>query len=312
MPCGSRRHPTLPAVAPPAVPPLGLTRRVLPLGTVVWIVPHSRPFASPPCRGVLWGGGPPPATVIPLAPSPSPRRPRLLPWWVWEVGAGGGGGRPRCPSSGVSTSQARHWHVARHLSFCWGVGHAAWPPSSPCPLCVRSPGAPPRWGLLGACFSWARSRSPSRTLSPLPPHRSALSSGGGAAVRPSLPASPTLGGADACRGGGGGACRFPSVALAPQARGVAPVPLQGGGGFASRLPSSPLLSYARTPGGPPAGACTARALYGHGRVARPAPSYLCLPKQATSKQATSTSPFRFGHCSASSLRALLYSSHPRA
>ena len=40
-------------------------------------------------------------------------------------------------------------------------------------------------------------------------------------------------------------------------------------------------------------------------------------KQVTSKQATtskqaSTSPFRFGHCSASSLRALLYSSHPRA
>ena len=37
-------------------------------------------------------------------------------------------------------------------------------------------------------------------------------------------------------------------------------------------------------------------------------------KQATSnkQQATSTSPFRFGHCSASSLRALLYSSHPRA
>ena len=36
-------------------------------------------------------------------------------------------------------------------------------------------------------------------------------------------------------------------------------------------------------------------------------------QQATSnKQATRTSPFRFGHCSASSLRALLYSSHPRA
>ena len=31
----------------------------------------------------------------------------------------------------------------------------------------------------------------------------------------------------------------------------------------------------------------------------------------TGKQA-STSPFRFGHCSASSLRALLYSSHPKA
>ena len=55
------------------------------------------------------------------------------------------------------------------------------------------------------------------------------------------------------------------------------VPLQGGGGLASRLPPSPLLSYARTPGGPPAGACTERAPYGHGRVARLALSFLCLP-----------------------------------
>ena len=55
----------------------------------------------------------------------------------------GRGGRPRCPPSGVNTSQARRWHVARHLSFCWGVGHAAWPPSSPFPLCVRPPVAPP-------------------------------------------------------------------------------------------------------------------------------------------------------------------------
>ena len=35
LPCGPRRHPTLPAVAPPAVPPWGLARRVPPLGTVV-------------------------------------------------------------------------------------------------------------------------------------------------------------------------------------------------------------------------------------------------------------------------------------
>ena len=33
-------------------------------------------------------------------------------------------------------------------------------------------------------------------------------------------------------------------------------------------------------------------------------------KQQASKQQASTSPFRFGHCSAASLRALLYSSHP--
>ena len=55
LPCGSRRHPTYPAVAPPVVPPLGLARRVLPLGTVVWSVPHPLSAASPPCRGVLGG-----------------------------------------------------------------------------------------------------------------------------------------------------------------------------------------------------------------------------------------------------------------
>ena len=40
--------------------------------------------------------------------------------------------------------------------------------------------------------------------------------------------------------------------------------------------------------------------------------YTPLPLNLANKQATSTSPFRFGHYSASSLRALLYSSHPRA
>ena len=35
-------------------------------------------------------------------------------------------------------------------------------------------------------------------------------------------------------------------------------------------------------------------------------------KQQASKQASNTSPFHFRHCSASLLRALLYSSHPTA
>ena len=43
------------------------------------------------------------------------------------------------------------------------------------------------------------------------------------------------------------------------------------------LPSSPYLSCGRNPGGPPVGACTARAPFGHGRVVRPAPSLRCLP-----------------------------------
>ena len=204
----------------------------------------SRPSVSPPRRGVPGGGGPPLATVIPLVPSPSPRCPRLCPWWVREVGARGGGVRPRCPSSGVSTSQARHWHAARHLSSCWGVRHAAWPLPLPCPRCVLSPGAPP------------------------------AGEGGPLPALP-FPQPPPLGGRRLV--GGGGAlsffCRCPRVV--GTRRGFRPS--AGGGGLASRLPPSPLLSYARTPVGPPAGACTERALYGHGRVARLALSFLCLP-----------------------------------
>ena len=45
-----------------------------------------------------------------------------------------------------------------------------------------------------------------------------------------------------------------------------------GGVHALWLPSSPFLPCVRTPLGLPAGACTARAPYGHGRVVRPAPS----------------------------------------
>ena len=128
-------------------------------GVAVW--PPSSPYPSCGCTAIAPlghgrlaplslhpaaaspGGGPPPATVIPLVPSPSPRCPRLCPWWVREVGAWGGGVRPRCPSSGVSTSQARHWHAARHLSSFWGVRHAVWPLSLPFPRCALSPGAPP-------------------------------------------------------------------------------------------------------------------------------------------------------------------------
>ena len=224
--CGSRRHPTLLAVAPPVVPPLGPARRVLPLGTVVWFVPPSRSSASPPCRGVLGGGGPLPPTVFPHVPSPSPRCPRPFPWWVWELGVGRGG-RPRCPSSGVSTSQARHWHVARHLSFCSGVGHTAWPPSSPFPLCVRSPGAPP----AGACTALA-SLGHGRVVRPAPSPRRPpfLPLGpreGGPLSAPPFLHPPPLGGRRRVRGGG--PCRFPFVALMSQARGAASVPLQGGG-----------------------------------------------------------------------------------
>ena len=121
----------------PGGPPVGACTARAPLGHGRLAPLSLHPAAASP------GGGPPPATVIPLVPSPSPRCPRLCPWWVREVGARGGGVRPRCPSSGVSTSQARHWHAARHLSSCWGVRHSAWPLSLPYPRCVLSPGAPP-------------------------------------------------------------------------------------------------------------------------------------------------------------------------
>ena len=118
-------------------PPWGLARRVPPLGTVV----SSLCLPTPPRRPRGGVRRPLPSSLL---------SPRLLPVALASVlggcgrwGRGGGGERPRCPSSGVSTSQARHWHAARHLSSCWGVRHAAWPLSSPCPRCVHSPGAPP-------------------------------------------------------------------------------------------------------------------------------------------------------------------------
>ena len=106
--------------------------------------------------------------------------------------------------------------------------------------------------------------------------------GGGGAIRPSLPPSPTLGGRR-CVGGGGGlssSLRCTHVAGTTQARRrheARHPSLCRGGGHALWLPSSPFPPCVRTPGGPPAGACTARALYGHGRVVRPAPSRRCLP-----------------------------------
>ena len=225
LPCGSRRHPTLPAVAPPAVPPFPLgslwARSCGSSRTLVPLPPHSASASS-------GGGGPLPATVTPLVPSPSPRCPRPFPWWVWELGVGRGG-RPRCPSSSVSTSQARRWHMARHLSFCWGVGHASWPPSPPFPLCVRSPGAPP----AGACRALASlghglvvRLAPSPRCPPILP---LCPREGRPLSAPPFPHPPPLGGRWCVCGGGGGACRFPFVALMPQARGAASVPLQGVG-----------------------------------------------------------------------------------
>ena len=197
------------------------------------------------------------------------------------VGSGGGGA--------PSLSFFRRVHVAgtalargAALVPLLGSGACRVAPVVALPTLRSLPRCPPRWGLHGACFLRARSCGPSRTLSPLPPHLAALSSGGGAAVRPSLPSSPTLGGAGVCGGGGGlsSSLRCTHVAGTTQSRRrheARHPSLCRGGGHALRLPSSPFLPCARTPGGPPAGACTARNLFGHGRVVRPAPSYRCLP-----------------------------------
>ena len=153
------------------------------------------------------GGGPLPSTVVPHVPSTSPRCPRSFPWWAWVLGVGWGGA-PSLPF-------LRRKHVAgtalargTALVLLLGSGARRVAPVFALPTLRSLPRCPPRRGLH-ACFPWARSCGPSRALSPPSPLPAALSSGGGAAVRPSLPASPTLGGAEA-RGGGGGLVSFPS------------------------------------------------------------------------------------------------------
>ena len=105
MPCGSRRHPFYPAFAPPLVPPLGLARRVLSTGTVVWSVPHPLDAASPPCRFVLGGGA------------------RFAPPTCIPRGCVGGGGRPCRLPFVARTSQARRKHGAgRRCGTCPSAG----------------------------------------------------------------------------------------------------------------------------------------------------------------------------------------------
>ena len=223
-------------------------------------------FASPPPADRLspWRVGL--SSAPPHVPSPSPRCARPFLGWVGEKRVGGGGGRPRCPSSGVSTSQARRRHEARHLSLCTGGGACRVAPVVALPTLRSHPRCPPRWGLHGACFLRARSCGPSRTLSPLPPHlRSVLGGGGGALSAPPYLHPPPLGGRR-CVGGGAlsSSLRCTHVAGTTQARRRHDARhlflCRGGGGHALWLPSSPFLPCVRTPGGPPAGACTARAL----------------------------------------------------
>ena len=210
--------------------------------TLVPLPPH--PAAAP-----SGGGGPLPATVIPHVPSSPPRCPRPFPWWVWELGVGWGGA-PSLPF-------LRRKHVAgtalargAALVLLLGSGARRVAPVFALPTLRSLPRCPPRRGLHGACFPWARSCGPSRTLSPPSPLLAALSSGGGAAVRPSLPASPTLGGGGAR--GGGGASHFPFAAPMSQARGAASL-CRGGGGSPRGSRCRPFYPTPALPVVPPPG-----------------------------------------------------------
>ena len=132
MPCGSRRRPFYPAFAPPVVPPLGLARRVLSTGSVVWSVPHPLAAASPPCRFVLGGG----ALFAP---------PYLHPPPLGGRGCGGGGAHVVFPSlhaccrHDASTTQAR----GEALGCSGGGGGFSFGPSRPSPWYrLRTPGSP--------------------------------------------------------------------------------------------------------------------------------------------------------------------------
>ena len=263
---------------------MGLARRVLPLGTVVWSVPHPLSAASPPCRVVLGGGG------SAFRYRHPPCRPCRLPFVA-------------------RMSQARRKHDASTGRGCCGGGGVSLvgPPYPPGrvlhqrPLRAHIAPASPRssrfWSLLLAFFPWRvgllcslfflffcfvfflhlhRSppvSPPGTSDCPLPhPHVPSLS--------PRCP-RPFLGWVEekGVGGGGGGSLSVlwrKHVASTVQAPGAALVPLQGGG-LAVWLPSSPFLPCVCTPGAPPAGACTARASFGHGRVVRPASSLRCLP-----------------------------------
>ena len=111
VPCGYRRRPSYPAFAPPVPPPLGLARRVLPTGTVVWSLPHPPAATSPPCRFVLGGG--------PLFAPPYLHLPPL----GGRGCVGRGGMSSSLRSTHVAgTTQAWRRHEARHLSLCRGGG----------------------------------------------------------------------------------------------------------------------------------------------------------------------------------------------
>ena len=126
---------------------------------------------------------PPGVSVCTLPPPTSPRC--LLAVFAPFVGGwrsrGWGGGASSLPvpwrEHVASTVQARGAALVPLQVGGGGVSRVAYVVALPI-LRLHSRWSP-CWGLHGACFLWARSCGPSRTLSPLPPRPAALSSGGG-------------------------------------------------------------------------------------------------------------------------------------
>ena len=249
LPCGSRHRPSYPAFAPPVPPPLGLARRVLPTGTVVWSVPHPLSAASPPCRFVLGGGG-----RCPPLPTFTPH-----PWGGGGVCVGGGGGglssSLRCTHV-AGTTLARRRHEARHLSLCRGGGMPCGSRRRPSYPAFAPPVVPPlglaRRVLSSGTVVWS---VPHPLAAASPPCRFVLGGGGGALLAPPYLHPPPSGGRR-CVGGGGAplssSLRSTHVAGTTQARRrheARHLSLCRGGGPAVCHPSSPLLPCVRTPGG---------------------------------------------------------------
>ena len=280
---------------PPSFVPQGCSPFPRPLPCFLATAVSRLPLLSVPARAhwcpLFFFLAPPPLATrlsprrFGLSSDPPPMSPRrllavLTPFLGgWGRRGWGGGGRPRCPCSGVSTSQARRRHEARPLSLCtWGGGGlAVWLPSSPFLPCVRTPGAPP----AGACtarasFGHDRVARPAPSLRCLPTLPLCPRGGGGALSAPPYLHPPPLGG-QRCVGGGGGACRLPFVARMSQARrkhhtGMrrGPRPSARGGGACLVAPVVALPTLRSHPRRSPRWGL-------HGRVVRPAPSRRCLP-----------------------------------
>ena len=225
--------------------------------TLVPLPPH--PAAAPS------GGGSASRYRYPPCPLDFPSLPSPLSL----VGVGVGSGVEGAPSLPF----LRPKHVAgtalargAALVLVLGSGARRVAPVFALPTLRSLPRCPPRRGLHGACFPWARSCGPSRNSPRRPPFLPLCPREGGPLSAPPFLHPPPLGGRR--RVGGGGGMSF-SLRRSHVTGTRCGIPLQGGG-YASWLPLSPFLPYARAPGGPPAGACTAHALFGHGRVVRPA------------------------------------------